>query len=93
MTTKTFCWALASGFALVGLSACSGAENGQALETGASVPEVAAAQANLGGDHHDPARFVAHFDKNGDVPLRPATTFEAYLRSRRFPLRDYSFSG
>lgn len=33
-----------------------------------------------------------YFDKNGDVPLRPATTFEAYLRSRRFPLRDYSFS-
>jgi len=33
-----------------------------------------------------------YFDKNGDVPLRPATTVEAYLRSRRFPLRDYEFS-
>ena len=33
-----------------------------------------------------------YFDKNGDVPLRPATTFEAYWRSRRFPLRDYTFT-
>ena len=29
-----------------------------------------------------------YFDKNGDVPLRPATTVEAYWRSRRFPLDD-----
>ena len=34
-----------------------------------------------------------YFDKNGDVPLRPATTLEASWRSRRFPLDDYSFSG
>ena len=33
-----------------------------------------------------------YFDKNGDVPLRPATTVEAYVRSRRFPLQDYEFS-
>ena len=33
-----------------------------------------------------------YFDKNGDVPLRPATTMEAYWRSRRFPLNDYRFS-
>jgi cation diffusion facilitator CzcD-associated flavoprotein CzcO len=33
-----------------------------------------------------------YFDKNGDVPLRPATTMEAYWRSRRFPLDDYEFS-
>lgn len=33
-----------------------------------------------------------YFDRNGDVPLRPATTFEAYWRSRRFPLDDYAFS-
>jgi cation diffusion facilitator CzcD-associated flavoprotein CzcO len=33
-----------------------------------------------------------YFDKNGDVPLRPASTLEAYWRSRRFPLRDYSFT-
>src|SRR3954465_9650787 len=33
-----------------------------------------------------------YFDKNGDVPLRPATTMEAYWRSRRFPLGDYEFS-
>ncbi len=33
-----------------------------------------------------------YFDKNGDVPLRPASTVEAYWRSRRFPLRDYSFT-
>ena len=31
-------------------------------------------------------------DKNGDVPLRPDTTVQAYLRSRRFPLSDYEFS-
>ena len=31
-------------------------------------------------------------DKNGDVPLRPATTVEAYVRSRRFDLDDYEFS-
>ena len=34
-----------------------------------------------------------YFDENGDVPLRPASTLEAYWRSRRFPLRDYQFSG
>lgn len=33
-----------------------------------------------------------YFDKNGDAPLRPTTTLEAYWRSRRFPLRDYEFS-
>lgn len=33
-----------------------------------------------------------YFDKNGDVPLRPATTVEAYVRSRRFDLDDYKFS-
>jgi len=33
-----------------------------------------------------------YFDKNGDVPLRPTTTMEAYWRSRRFPLEDYAFS-
>ena len=34
-----------------------------------------------------------YFDKNGDVPLRPASTLEAYWHSRRFPLQDYAFSG
>ncbi|MBI3227490.1 MAG: NAD(P)/FAD-dependent oxidoreductase [Mycolicibacterium cosmeticum] len=33
-----------------------------------------------------------YFDSNGDVPLRPASTPEAYWRSRRFPLEDYLFS-
>jgi cyclohexanone monooxygenase len=33
-----------------------------------------------------------YFDKNGDVPIRPTTTVEAYWRSRRFPLGDYEFS-
>jgi cation diffusion facilitator CzcD-associated flavoprotein CzcO len=33
-----------------------------------------------------------YFDKNGDVPLRPTTTLEAYWRSRRFPLDDYRFT-
>jgi cyclohexanone monooxygenase len=33
-----------------------------------------------------------YFDKNGDVPLRPATTVAAYWRSRRFPLEDYAFT-
>jgi cation diffusion facilitator CzcD-associated flavoprotein CzcO len=33
-----------------------------------------------------------YFDKHGDVPLRPATTMEAYWRSRRYPLRDYRFT-
>lgn len=33
-----------------------------------------------------------YFDKNGDVPLRPATTVEAYWRSRRFDLGDYRFT-
>ncbi|MGB0971666.1 MAG: NAD(P)/FAD-dependent oxidoreductase, partial [Mycobacterium sp.] len=32
-----------------------------------------------------------YFDQHGDVPLRPATTFEAYWRSRRFPIDDYEF--
>jgi cation diffusion facilitator CzcD-associated flavoprotein CzcO len=34
-----------------------------------------------------------YFDKNGDVPLRPTTTMEAYWRSRRFDLDDYRFTG
>jgi cation diffusion facilitator CzcD-associated flavoprotein CzcO len=34
-----------------------------------------------------------YFDKNGDVPLRPTTTVEAYWRSRRFALDDYRFTG
>ncbi|HTM84678.1 MAG TPA: NAD(P)/FAD-dependent oxidoreductase, partial [Mycobacterium sp.] len=34
-----------------------------------------------------------YFDKNGDVPLRPATTVEAAWRSRRFNLDDYRFTG
>ncbi|MDH6244249.1 NAD(P)/FAD-dependent oxidoreductase [Mycobacterium sp. OTB74] len=33
-----------------------------------------------------------YFDKHGDVPLRPATTVEAYWRSRRFDLDDYRFT-
>jgi cyclohexanone monooxygenase len=33
-----------------------------------------------------------YFDKNGDVPLRPASTVEAYWHSRRFPLDDYRFT-
>lgn len=33
-----------------------------------------------------------YFDKNGDVPLRPSSTLEAYWHSRRFPLGDYQFS-
>jgi cation diffusion facilitator CzcD-associated flavoprotein CzcO len=33
-----------------------------------------------------------YFDKNGDVPLRPATTLEAYWRSRRFAFDDYRFT-
>ncbi|CAM3328455.1 monooxygenase [Mycobacterium intermedium] len=33
-----------------------------------------------------------YFDKNGDVPLRPTTTVEAYWRSRRFDLEDYRFT-
>jgi cation diffusion facilitator CzcD-associated flavoprotein CzcO len=34
-----------------------------------------------------------YFDKNGDVALRPSTTFEVYWRSRRFDLDDYRFTG
>lgn len=34
-----------------------------------------------------------YFDQNGDVPLRPTTTAEAVVRSRRFPLSDYEFTG
>ena len=33
-----------------------------------------------------------YFDKNGDAPLRPATTMHAYWRSRHYPLRDYAFT-
>jgi len=33
-----------------------------------------------------------YFDKNGDVPLRPASTLETYWRARRFPLDDYAFT-
>lgn len=33
-----------------------------------------------------------YFDKNGDVPLRPTSTPEAWTRSRRFPLTDYEFA-
>jgi cation diffusion facilitator CzcD-associated flavoprotein CzcO len=33
-----------------------------------------------------------YFDKNGDVPLRSASTLHTYWRARRFPLDDYEFS-
>ena len=33
-----------------------------------------------------------YFDKHGDVPLRPATTVEAYWRSRHFAIDDYRFT-
>lgn len=33
-----------------------------------------------------------YFDRNGDVPLRRATTLESALRSRRFPLTDYTLT-
>ena len=33
-----------------------------------------------------------YFDKNGDVPLRPTTTLESAIRSRRFDLADYTFA-
>ncbi|KUH87761.1 MULTISPECIES: NAD(P)/FAD-dependent oxidoreductase [unclassified Mycobacterium] len=33
-----------------------------------------------------------YFDKNGDVPIRPSTTLEAYWRSRHFNLDDYRFT-
>ena len=33
-----------------------------------------------------------YFDQHGDVPLRPASTLEAYWRSRRFPIDDYEFA-
>jgi len=33
-----------------------------------------------------------YFDKNGDVGLRPANTFEVYWRSKRFDLDDYRFT-
>lgn len=33
-----------------------------------------------------------YFDKNGDVPLRSASTLQTHWRARRFPLTDYEFS-
>ncbi|HEX7321335.1 MAG TPA: NAD(P)/FAD-dependent oxidoreductase [Mycobacterium sp.] len=33
-----------------------------------------------------------YFDRNGDVPLRPTTTLEAYWHSRHFDLDDYRFA-
>ena len=33
-----------------------------------------------------------YFDKDGDVPLRPTTTLESAIRSRRFHLDDYTFT-
>ncbi len=49
---------------------------------------------NVFGPWQDSCRLANsyYFDKNGDVPLRPATTVEAYWRSRRFPLDDYRFT-
>ncbi len=34
----------------------------------------------------------SYFDENGDVPLRPTTTLESAIRSRRFDLADYHFT-
>ena len=50
----------------------------------AAPPDLLAGQLPLANSYY--------FDKNGDVPLRPATTLEAYWRSRRYPLRDYHFT-
>jgi cation diffusion facilitator CzcD-associated flavoprotein CzcO len=42
----------------------------------------------------DSCRFARsyYFDRNGDVPLRPASTPETMWRARRFPLDDYVYS-
>ncbi len=44
------------------------------------------------GNPAAPTPTSYYFDKLGDVPLRPTTTFEALWRSRHFDLDDYSFT-
>lgn len=33
-----------------------------------------------------------YFDKHGDVPIRPTTTWNTARRAKRFPLDDYRFT-
>ncbi len=73
MRTTTFSLSLISGLAAFALAACSG-EGGD--PSPADVPQGTASAAletapqgtNAGG-HHDPAKMIQHFDKNGDGKL------------------------
>jgi Ca2+-binding EF-hand superfamily protein len=73
MRTTTFSLSLISGLAALALAACSG-EGGDPSPadvpqgTASAALETAPQGANAGG-HHDPAKMIQHFDKNGDGKL------------------------
>jgi Ca2+-binding EF-hand superfamily protein len=71
MRTTSIRWTLISALAALPLAACSGAGGdpspADVPEGTASAPLEAPPQG--GAAHHDPAKFVQHFDKNGDGKL------------------------
>lgn len=73
MRTTTIQWTLISGLASLALAACSG-EGGDPSPADipqgtASAPLEAAPQGTAAGSHHDPAKLIKRFDKNGDGRL------------------------
>ena len=71
MRTTTARWTLISALASLSLAACSGSGGdpspADVPEGTSSAPLEAAPQGGMA--HHDPAKFIQHFDKNGDGKL------------------------
>jgi Ca2+-binding EF-hand superfamily protein len=73
MRTTTIRWSLISALASLSLAACSGAGGdpspADVPEGTASAPLEAAPAGHGGMAQRDPAKFIQHFDKNGDGKL------------------------
>ena len=77
MRTTAIHWTLISGLTSFALAACSGGTSND--PSPADVPEGTASAAlsappdtTAPAEHHDPAKFIQHFDKNGDGKLEVA---------------------
>jgi Ca2+-binding EF-hand superfamily protein len=72
MRTTTFSLSLISGLAAFALAACSG-EGGDPspadVPQGTASAALEAAPQGTNAGHHDPAKMIQHFDKNGDGKL------------------------
>src|SRR5262249_7872860 len=72
MRTTTIGWTLISTLAALSLAACSGAGGDPSpadVPEGTAPAPLEAAPQGQGRMAHDPAKFIQHFDKNGDGKL------------------------